>query len=377
MSDVHELIESIRVMLASAMEPKREELAELHDQLDDHIRLANKRLRECDGLLANGHRSEAIQLAEQEPNLLEFVGVLDFPELPEWNDFVAEVGLKVTPEIQIDIATDLNHAYSDADDTPLERWLNKLRVYSLGRAPLKQRMEILRKIAKLDVESPHWEEDIKSYEQVRQRQMQEEFRVAADRNNYEKLAELYTEVTKTKWALKPQKGFVQKLTNSLGSLHQQHAFAKLREVYRALRLAQEEDNVNAAERAINIWNETLGECDPNSPDVQDLQERVAPIFDWVNSHHDSQEAADEKKREIDKLKRLIRSPRSTIDALEARYEYITEDGYELPEALYEQYLDRIEEIENQADMQRKLKFIGIGVAVVVLLIAAIFFFTRG
>jgi hypothetical protein len=370
MSDVHELIESIRVTLASAVEPKRDELSELHDQLDEHIRVANKRLRECDGLLANGHRSEAIQLAEQEPNLLEFVGVLDFPELPEWNDFVADHGLKVTPEIQIDIATDLNHAYSD--DTPLERFLNKLRVYSLGRAPLRQRIEILRKIAKLDVESPHWQDDLKSYEQVRLRQMQDEFRDADEQHDYVKLGELYTELKKTKWTMKPTKQFVQRLTASLGSLHQQQSFATLREVYRNLRVAKEDDNVAAAEQLLDQWDEVVGQCDPNSEDVQTLQVNVAPVFDWIESHRDSEASHEEKKREIEKLKRLIRSPRSTIDALEARYDAITEDGTELPEAVVNQYLDRIEEIEAEADRSRKIKLAGIGVGVLVLVLAGLY-----
>ncbi|HAD61294.1 MAG TPA: hypothetical protein DCG12_18805, partial [Planctomycetaceae bacterium] len=132
-AEIHELLESVRVTLASSMNPDREELERLHTELDGEIRIANKRLRECDALLAEGHRSEAIQLAEQEPNLLEVVSILDFPELPEWNDFVVELGLTVTPELQIDIATDLNGAYSD--DAPLERLMRKFRVLSLGRAP--------------------------------------------------------------------------------------------------------------------------------------------------------------------------------------------------------------------------------------------------
>ena len=70
-SEIHELLESVRVTLASSMNPDREELERLHNELDAEIRLANKRLRACDALLAEGHRSEAIQLAEQEPNLLE------------------------------------------------------------------------------------------------------------------------------------------------------------------------------------------------------------------------------------------------------------------------------------------------------------------
>ena len=370
MSDVHELIESIRVTLASSLDHKQEDLSELHDRLDENIRGANKRLRECDGLLANGHRSEAIQLAEQEPNLLEFVGILDFPELDEWNDFVAEHGLKVTPEIQIDIATDLNHAYTD--DTPLERYLNKLRVFSLGRASLQSRIEILRKIAKLDVESPHWQDDLKSYEQVRLRQLQEEYRVASEKGDYEKLAGLYREVKEGKWSVKPQKQFVQQLTQSLGAMHQKQSYLVLRDVYRELRLAREAEDVAGAERIARKWKKTLGECDSSSQQVQALGDAAVPIFDWIGSHHQQQEDAEDKKRDVDKLKRLIRSPRSTIDALEAKFDAITADGTQLPEAIENQYYDRIEEIERQADMNKKLKLAGIGLGVLVVLIGVLF-----
>ena len=159
-SEIHELLESVRVTLASSMNPNREELERLHSELDAEIRSANKRLRECDALLAEGHRSEAIQLAEQEPNLLELVSVLDFPELPEWNDFVAELGLTVTPELQIDIATEINGAYSE--DEPLDRLMKKIRVLSLARAPLRQRIDLLRKIAKRDPGTAYWADDVRS-----------------------------------------------------------------------------------------------------------------------------------------------------------------------------------------------------------------------
>ena len=40
----------------------------------------NERLRRCGALLRQGLRSEAIHLAEIEPNLLDVVATLDFPE---------------------------------------------------------------------------------------------------------------------------------------------------------------------------------------------------------------------------------------------------------------------------------------------------------
>ena len=104
--------------------------------------------------MAKGLRSEAIQLAEQEPPLLDVVAILDFPELPEWNDFVAELGLTVAPELQIEIAADLNRAYSD--DGPLKAHMKRFRISSLSRAPLKTRIALLRKIADFFVEVQHW-----------------------------------------------------------------------------------------------------------------------------------------------------------------------------------------------------------------------------
>lgn len=375
MSDVHELIESIRVTLASSLDHNREELEELHASLDGYVRSANKRLRECDGLLANGHRSEAIQLAEQEPNLLEFVGILDFPELDEWNDFVAEHGLKVAPELQIDIATDLNHAYSD--DTPLERYLNKLRVYSIGRAPLRSRIEILRKIAKLDVESPHWQDDLKSYEKVRMRQMQDEYRAADNAKDYEKLAELYSEIKNNKWSVKPNKQFVEDLTNSLGSLHQRHSLVQLRDTFRLMRTAKENGDLETCTRLADEWYKIAEQCDHTSESYQLIEAKSEAALQWVENSRQAQETAEEKKRETDKFRRMLRSPRATIRSLEAKYESLVEDGADLPEAVVNQYYERIAEIERQEDLRKKLKIGGIALGVIVVLVFALMAFFGG
>ena len=50
---------------------------------------ANERLRQCGALLRKGLRSEAIQLCEVEPNLLDIVESLDFPERDSWNELLA------------------------------------------------------------------------------------------------------------------------------------------------------------------------------------------------------------------------------------------------------------------------------------------------
>jgi len=372
MSDVHELIESIRVTLSSSLNHKREDLAELHDQLDDYIRTANKRLRECDGLLANGHRSEAIQLAEQEPNLLELVGILDLPELVEWNDFVAEHGLKVAPELQIEIATDLNHAYSD--DTPLERYLNRLRVYSIGRAPLRIRIDILRKISKIDVESPHWQEDLKSYEKLRIRQMQDEYRTAKEKHNYTKLTELYTEINEKPWSVKPKKQLVEKIESSLTVAQQGESLVRLQDLYHSLQAAMRDDDIEAAEQLTELWNDTMEKCDHDSDGFRQLYEHAAPVMKWIEKHYHAQEHVEEQKQKVDKLKRMLRSPRATVEVLETRYQDLVDDGVEIPESIEEKYQEKIAELSKQASLQRNMKLAGVAVVVLLLLGFAIYSF---
>jgi hypothetical protein len=372
MSDVHELIESIRVTLSSSLNHNREDLAELHDQLDDYIRTVNKRLRECDSLLANGHRSEAIQLAEQEPNLLELVGILDLPELTEWNDFVAEHGLRVTPDLQIDIATDLNHAYSD--DTPLERYLNRLRVYSIGRAPLRTRIDILRKISKIDIESPHWQDDLKSYEKLRIRQMQDEYRTAKEKHNYTKLQELQQEIKEKPWSVKPRKQLLERIEASLAVAQQGESLVRLQGLYQSLQAAMQDDDITAAEQLAEQWNDTMETCNHDSDGFQQLYEDAAPVMKWIEQHYDAQQHEEEQKQKVDKLKRMLRSPRATVEVLETRHEDLVDDGVTIPAGIEEKYQAKIAELSKQASLQRNLKFGGVVLVAVLLLGFAIYSF---
>ena len=66
----------------------------------------NRRLRECGDLLRKGHRSEAIQLAKIEPDLLDMVELLD-PQREAW---LKHLSLEPPPELDLVIAAELNQA---------------------------------------------------------------------------------------------------------------------------------------------------------------------------------------------------------------------------------------------------------------------------
>ncbi|HIF00511.1 MAG: hypothetical protein ABGZ23_29720 [Fuerstiella sp.] len=367
LAEIQELLESVRVTLASSMNPDRKQLDQLHGELDTEIRTANKRLRECDTLLADGHRSEAIQLAEQEPNLLELVSILDFPELPEWNDFVAELGLTVTPELQIDIATDLNGAY--ADDEPLERLMRRFRVHSLARAPLRSRIDILRQIAKRDAGSAYWKDDLKSYEQARIRQIADEGRNAITSRNFVELRRLSDEVHKKPWSVKPDRKVVERLDQAMVEVRQIESVARLSSITAEFSEAKAAGDAEHAKELGDRWEELAEKCNRKSEAFQDAKEAVAPLYRWLRDL--DQEEEDERlfAAELKKLQRALRSDQSSLEEIYRYYDAVAAfEGFDIPDAIQTRYEAKLIDIEKKRQMKQYMTIGGIGLGVIVLLI---------
>lgn len=368
-AEIHELLESVRVTLNSSMNPDREELERLHSELDSEIRNANKRLRECDALLAEGHRSEAIQLAEQEPNLLEVVSILDFPELPEWNDFVAELGITVTPELQIDIATDLNGAYSE--DAPLERLLRKFRVLSLGRAPLRTRIDLLRQITKRDVGTSYWQDDLKSYEQARIRQIADESREAVNTRDLAVVRKLSEEVHKKPWVVKPDRRIVERLDRMMEEVRQLDALRALHRMTEQFRAAKEAGDAEQGKLLGAKWEEAASKCNQSAEGLMEARDEAAPLFRWLR---DLSELAEEERvfaAEVKKMQKVLRSPASTMSDIYRQYDRLDEfEDFEIPEAVQTRFEARILEYEKQQKQKKMLTIGGVAAGVILLLIIA-------
>ena len=368
-AEIHELLESVRVTLASSMNPNREELERLHSELDAEIRSANKRLRECDALLSEGHRSEAIQLAEQEPNLLEVVSILDFQELPEWNDFVAELGLTVTPELQIDIATDINSAYSE--DEPLERLMKKFRVLSLARAPLRSRIDLLRQIAKRDVGTAYWKDDLKSYEETRIRQISDESRDAISSRNYAEVRRLADELHKKPWSVKPDRRVIERIDQTMVEVRKLDAIRLLDRVTAEWKAAKATGDTALGKSLGEKWDQVAQKCDRDSPQYLDAREQVLPLLRWLRDFDQEEEQVRVHAAEVKKLTKVLRTENVTLEEIYRQYDALAEfEGFEIPEAVQSRFEARIAEIEKKQKLRKFATIGGVAVAVIILMAIA-------
>src|SRR5262245_8949089 len=152
MNDPHLIVDRIRAILHAGGPPRNVQLAGLASAYAEACHEVAQRLGRCHRLLQQGLRSEAIQLAESEPNLLETTAVLDFPERAEWDGLVHRQDLTPAPPLPIESARLLNEAYAEED--PLQDLLRRHRRLALQRAPIRSRIGLLRQLAAQDPVNP-------------------------------------------------------------------------------------------------------------------------------------------------------------------------------------------------------------------------------
>jgi hypothetical protein len=136
------LVDQIRQQLSQPDGITHETMQPLADEYSVEAMEVNARLLESIQLLRKGQRSEAIQLANSKPNVLEWSARLDFVELDEWIDILQFLGITPPPVIHRDAAQQLQEAI--VEEQPLEELLRQQRKLAIANAPLSWRLKVLK-----------------------------------------------------------------------------------------------------------------------------------------------------------------------------------------------------------------------------------------
>lgn len=197
MADYQSVVDELRSYLQSNDQTRTDLLKDLVSAYAEQCRAANQRLRRCEEFLKKGLRSEAIQFAQSEPDLLDVVTALDFPEFAQLESVLQFYGLPAPPRLQLVIAEALNQAY--AEKKPLEDLLRQHRRLALARASLPARLEVMRKIAQMDSQNLVWVEDVRAFEEARFRQLQAAVNRAVLRDELGLVMEIGEELSRVEW----------------------------------------------------------------------------------------------------------------------------------------------------------------------------------
>src|SRR4051812_21014354 len=104
MPDYHRVVDQIRAFVQATDQTRTASLDGLALAYAEACVEVSHRLTRCHRLLQQGLRSEALQLAEIEPRLLDTIATLDFPERTAWDELVQMYGLPEAPRLQVEVA---------------------------------------------------------------------------------------------------------------------------------------------------------------------------------------------------------------------------------------------------------------------------------
>jgi hypothetical protein len=304
MPDYHQIVDEIRAFVQATDQTRTPALESLAGAYAQACTEVSRRLSRCQQLLQQGLRTEAIHLAETEPRLLDAISTLDFPERPEWDELVQIYGLPAAAKILMEGASFLNEAYALED--PLQDLLRTHRRLALSRAPVRSRIDVIRKLAAQDSNNPVWTEDLRRFEKARFREIQHEAADAGRRHDVVAIGHLLGELSNQTWVEPPPPFLVQAVRK---------ADAQFRGLRNRAILTDLETQLNDAFGAFDLLRgrlvrdqwlamvESMG-LTANDP----VHERVAPPLAWLEKQDLRDEADRRHEQAIRALNKALDNP---------------------------------------------------------------------
>lgn len=337
------LVERIQELLYSSTTLSRTAVQPIADEYRETCQAINERLRDVGGLLRQGLRSEAIHRSNVEPNLLDVVAVLDFPEVPQWHDLLTRLKINRPPGLLIDVAGELNEAY--AEEKPLENLLRRHRLFAIGRAPLHARIHTLRKIQQLDAKNPVWRLDLKEYEAVRQAELKDEFDTVVGRKDLAAATTLRTEIAQSPWLVPPPSSLLSYVDGCLAQLQREAARQKLSPLAARLEQAMEALDTEEVEQLLPHWQALVQHARPPGNDADVM--RVQRVQAWLESEANAKQEHEEQEFAKKKLEQQLEDFKAAVkgnvkpDSLVRRREELKRQKVPVPKFLESQYEERL------------------------------------
>lgn len=367
LTSITKLVRSIQAIMSATTQPAEEELVDKAAEHEEVVEKVRERLEKVETLLHQGLRTEAIELAEQDPNLNELLTILDFPELGPWNDLLASKGIQAVQSIPVEAAAELNDAYLQTGSN--EKLLQHYRTISLARAPLPKRISALRQLAERDAQNPVWQQDLREFEKFRIRELKTDLDNAIQQENLAALATLDHELSEGAWSVEVPAAIRQQARKAHETLRRRSALEELKTLAHQLSDAYAAFDRPMAQRIQQRFLAVQGIAGVAS--THPLLDIAGPALDWLNeeARQEAQEA--EYNATVIEIEQVL-DRRTTLEELEKLYHRATRHGKSLPPVLEARMAERRDLLLSQAKRRRML-MLGSTIAACVVLIGAVAF----
>jgi len=306
MADLSQIIDDIRSLVSAGVLVNSSQMQHLASEFAELSRPITDRLRRCDEYLQKGLRSEALHLAQAEPELLDAVSQLDFPGRDDWESAVLMYGLARAPKPSPTSAAALNRAY--AEEEPLRPFLIQHRLLALSRAPYLQRMNLLRQMLEIEPGNIAFQEDLAKFEPSRVVILQQEFALARSTNDPVKILDLLREVDQTFWVNPPPKKMVQEIRALGAQKHQETLLMTAKALGAHLTAAYQRKDESTCRNLLTEFQEIANQLGWHLADNPAI--RLQPLIDWLAKQDGKRASEFELEVALGELDTLVANPQA-------------------------------------------------------------------
>lgn len=365
MFEYQQIVDHIRATLGATGPQVPDLCRSVLAEYNTAVETVNGRLRQCETRLKQGLRSEALQLCDAEPNLLDSVSALDFPEREVWCQLLSQHGIVLPPPLLVDVAGQLNEAY--ALEQPMAVLLRQHRLLAIARSPLAQRLGTLRGLAEVDAGNPVWRTDLQLFEKKRLSELAADVSAASSNGSEQALAALEQELSAKNWLTAPPETLLGQVQKARLRISQQRARSELAAIEEAFHQAQMDSDAAAGRRVRERWQATARRAglSADDPDCQ----RVAGYLAWLAAEDQEEQAQAAHVTAVNDLELglLNRVPASNLEYL---YSLVEASGREIRPDLKERYLARLVSLEGSRRLRTRVLLASAAATVLLLLGAA-------
>ena len=324
------------------------------------------RLKACISYLRSGNTTEAVRLAEVEPNLFDLYNLLDFPEREEWTYVLESFGYRLPPPFPKELANQLNDAYCrSASLEPLQK---RYRVLALERAPLSERLNVLRSIAAIDPINPSWRKDLETFEEERIKELGNAVDDAVKEGDYIEMRKLHKEISQN-WTVPVPPHVRDKLNATLRGIRFQSLNKQLEQLVSQLQQAHTDRDTEKAQHLLDEMREIVGESGMAMP--ADISDQADAAVRWLKEEKHRRKQLARYEAALRLLKSELRGGTSA-DELAQMHHSLTMAANDIkqsvPESIEEEYRDALQ-LRQRTVQQKRHVNIALTAAGIVLALA--------
>lgn len=369
-----DIVSDIRSMLNRTQwsDNDAQQLADVAREYSVAVRDVLRRAKQCRTLLESGQKDQAISITKQGSDLRKQFEALDFAELGQWLDLVEQFSLETPPLMDQSVEALIMEIYSTKGS--LDGLIHAYRELSLGRAPLSDRLRVLRSIAKADPASSEWQADIALFEKAHLSELTLLVRDAIREGDFKTLQRGISALQSDEWKSVSTKRLLVEVQQASESLRQQWAtkqYALLAESIRDAHSAQDEASCRDGLKQCN-GIEAVSQYASAGENAATFESARL----WLSELERLREEDEMFSRACLELEQAI-DDEVKAETLDTLFLHVERFDRPMPEALSSRYTARCEELRLRRKRVFVLRMVGIAAAaILVLSLTAVYMHTQ-